>query len=642
VVDISQKDRTIRLKIVYYGPALGGKTTNLQVLHQKALWARRGEFISVNSMQDRTILCDLLPLRTGGFRGFDLKLQLLAVPGQRQYEATRRVVLKAADGVVFVANSASDRFPENARSYEEMGANLVAHQIDPHTIPLVFQYNKRDLPQIADFATLQQLNLRHVPALPAVATQGVGVLETFSAILCAVVSELGRRYRTMELPAGQTAETWTQQAVVGMFGRERFDAASEEPEAIELPDGTVRPLEGSVHRRVQVSTPEDRRPPAAASAAPTAPTAPAASAASATPSGGATEPDSLAASYAEASAELGFVVSDLREERDAASRRLEEMRQALELATDASVEDVDTQLRSIAQLLMRAGGASAAALRVVAEGAARTVVLPPLVGDAFSRTPWGQAHVEALHDLLEPLVEEATGSAELSQALRAGEPSYEAAVLVPLRSGEQPLALGLLYYDGHAVVPSRDTLGHLGYLAQELAGFFSAAATREAASALTRLRQLTRTSATAVFSLLARLPAGSAKRERLALADLLAPFRLPGITVRLPADGISVLGDAPLLRSAMAALVRLSENEALARGRAPDVTIQAILVDSVACISFSGGVRPSPSAARPESPDVLETELNLVRAIVAAHQGQLTQGQDAGQGRRLTLRLSVG
>jgi signal recognition particle receptor subunit beta len=112
VVDINQ-DRTIRIKIVYYGPALGGKTTSLRVLHERALWSRHGEFVSVNSMQDRTILCDLLPLRTGAFRGYDLKLQLLAVPGHAMCGATRRAVLKAADGVVLVANSASDRFHEN-------------------------------------------------------------------------------------------------------------------------------------------------------------------------------------------------------------------------------------------------------------------------------------------------------------------------------------------------------------------------------------------------------------------------------------------------------------------------------------------------------------------------------------------------
>ena len=626
MVDISQKDRTIRLKIVYYGPALGGKTTNLQVLHERALWARRGEFISVNSMQDRTILCDLLPLRTGGFRGFDLKLQLLAVPGQRAYEATRRVVLKAADGVVFVANSASDRIPENGRSFEEMGVNLVAHQIDPNTIPLVLQYNKRDLPQIADFDTLQrQLNLRHVPAFPAVATQGTGVLETFSAILCAVLSELGRRYRTMELPTGQSAEAWTQQAVTGMFGRERFDAGAEEPEAIELTDGTVRHVEGSAHRRVRVTTQEDTRAPAA-------------------PGAQERSPDSLAASYAEASAELGFVVSDLREERDAASRRLEEMRQALDLATDASgATDADAQLRSITQLLMRAGGASGATLRVTTGEAGRNVVLPPLATDPLSRTPWGEAHVEALHELSEPLVEEATESPELTQALRGGQPSYEAVVLVPLRAGDKQLALGLLYYDTHAVVPSRETLGHLSYLAQELAGSFAASAASEALSALARQRALTRASAAAVFSVLLRLPAGSAKRERLAVAELLAPFRLPGITILLPPpEGISVLGDAPLLRAAVASLVRLSENEALSRGWSPEVTIQVSLVEGVACLSFAGGGGPTRSVARPDGPELAEADLNLVRAVVAAHQGQLTQGQDPARGRRLTLRLSAG
>ena len=113
MVEMNQRDRTIKVKIVYYGPALGGKTTNLKVLHEKALWSRRGELISVNSRQDRTILCDLLPLKTGGFRGYDLRVQLLAVAGQAMYSATRRVVIKGADGIVFVANSATDRWQEN-------------------------------------------------------------------------------------------------------------------------------------------------------------------------------------------------------------------------------------------------------------------------------------------------------------------------------------------------------------------------------------------------------------------------------------------------------------------------------------------------------------------------------------------------
>ena len=90
MVDIQLRERTVKVKLVYYGPAVGGKTTNLKVLHERALGTRRGQFVSVNSTQDRTILCDLLPLRSGGFRGYDLKLQLVAVPGQAMYSTTRR------------------------------------------------------------------------------------------------------------------------------------------------------------------------------------------------------------------------------------------------------------------------------------------------------------------------------------------------------------------------------------------------------------------------------------------------------------------------------------------------------------------------------------------------------------------------
>ncbi len=638
MVDINQKDRAVRVKIVYYGPALGGKTTNLQVLHERALWARRGEFVSVNSMQDRTILCDLLPLRSGGFRGFDLKLQILAVPGQRAYEATRRVVLKAADGVVFVANSASDRVPENARSLEEMAANLVAHQIDPNTIPFVFQYNKRDLPQIADFDTLQRLlNARHVPAIQAVATQGTGVLETFSAILCAVVSDLGRRYRTMELPAGQSPESWTRQAVIGMFGREKLEAAGPSHDEIELADGSVRAVEGSVHRRVQVSTPDDARP----AAAPGAP-------GERSPG----SPEALAASYAEASAELGFVVSDLREERDAASRRLEEMRQALELASDpASRAGAEEQLLSMVRLLMQAGGASSAVLRVTGGPA---IALPSPAADALARTPWGRAHVAALDELTDPLVEEAGESKEMAQALQTGIPSYEAVVVVPLRAHERSRALALLYYELHAVVPSRETLGHLSYLAQQLADALEGAAGREAPPAAPppapredpgaslRLRLLRHASEGAVIALLARLPTSGVKRERVALAELLAPFRIPGIALRLPAESIFAIGDVALLRCAVAALVQICEQDALGRGQAPEVTIQVSLSEGGVWLGVGAEGPPVAGAAGQQNAERCEAEWNVVRAVVAAHQAQLTQAQGAAKGRRLTLRLSAG
>src|SRR5262249_1728156 len=169
MVELSQRDRTIKVKIVYYGPAVGGKTTNIQVLHQHALAARRGELVSINSAQDRTILFDLLPLKAAGFRGFDLKLQLLAVPGQAMYAATRRLVLKGADALVFVANSATDRWQENIQSFREMTQNLLNHQLDPASLPLVLQYNKRDLPDITPIDHMDRaLNARKVDAIPAV------------------------------------------------------------------------------------------------------------------------------------------------------------------------------------------------------------------------------------------------------------------------------------------------------------------------------------------------------------------------------------------------------------------------------------------------------------------------------------------
>ncbi len=219
MVELNHRDRTIKIKVVYYGPPVGGKTTNLQILHQHASGTRRGEMISINSAQDRTILFDLLPLKTPGFRGFDLRLQILAVPGQAMYAATRRLVLKGADSLVFVANSAVDRWEENIQSYREMTQNLLSHHLDPSTMPLVLQYNKRDLPQVMEPEIMDRaLNARRVDAIPAVAVRGEGVLETFGAILMRTVVDLARRYAILDIKEGTPAEKWTEQALVGMFG----------------------------------------------------------------------------------------------------------------------------------------------------------------------------------------------------------------------------------------------------------------------------------------------------------------------------------------------------------------------------------------------------------------------------------------
>ncbi len=120
MVEINHKERFLRVKVLYYGPAAGGKTTSLQVLHTAARPDRRQELVSVNTAQDRTILFDLLPLSTPAFRSYELRFQVVAVPGQRLYGATRKMLLKNADGIVFVANSATDRWMDNLQSLKEM------------------------------------------------------------------------------------------------------------------------------------------------------------------------------------------------------------------------------------------------------------------------------------------------------------------------------------------------------------------------------------------------------------------------------------------------------------------------------------------------------------------------------------------
>jgi signal recognition particle receptor subunit beta len=219
-VELRPRDRIVQLKFVYYGPAVCGKTTNLQMLHAAAITRHRGELITVNSQQERTILFDLLPLRGVGFHGFDVRFQLVAVPGQAPYAATRRLVMRGTDAVVFVANSAADRLEENCASYVEMCENLKAIGRDPETLPMVFQYNKRDLPEISSVEQLSlALNQRGVPELEAVAFRGDGVLETIGTLMASTMAELTTRYQSMALRGDETVQTWAWGAIQQVFGR---------------------------------------------------------------------------------------------------------------------------------------------------------------------------------------------------------------------------------------------------------------------------------------------------------------------------------------------------------------------------------------------------------------------------------------
>lgn len=183
-MQVNHKDRIIRAKIVYYGPALGGKTTNLEAIHRFTDPEQRSTLLSLKTEGDRTLFFDLLPFELGSLMGFRFGFKLYTVPGQIKYSATRKKVLEGADGVVFVADSRRSRTEDNTKSFGDLRNNLKANRIDPDVVPLVLQYNKQDLPDLMAVNELNaDLNSREVPAFTAVAIQGKGVLETLAAIL---------------------------------------------------------------------------------------------------------------------------------------------------------------------------------------------------------------------------------------------------------------------------------------------------------------------------------------------------------------------------------------------------------------------------------------------------------------------------
>ena len=200
---IDTRDRTLLLKLVYYGPAMGGKTTNLQTLHSMLDPARRPELLSLDTHGDRTLFFDLLPLELEDVGGFKLKVRLFTVPGQVHYNATRRIVLRDADAAIFVADSSPDRLDANGESMASLHGNLVANGLQPGTVPIILQANKRDVPHAATVAAVEaSLGLKalhehgravspHV--IPASALSGEGVFETFEQSLRAALAAAHQR-----------------------------------------------------------------------------------------------------------------------------------------------------------------------------------------------------------------------------------------------------------------------------------------------------------------------------------------------------------------------------------------------------------------------------------------------------------------
>jgi signal recognition particle receptor subunit beta len=188
---INYASREINCKIVYYGPGLGGKTTNLQYIYDSTAAQAKGKLISLATETDRTLFFDFLPLDLGTVRGFKTRFHLYTVPGQVFYDASRKLILKGVDGMVFVADSQRERMDANIESLFNLELNLKQHGYDLMKVPYVLQLNKRDLPNVVSAADLTaELRRKEEPVFEGVANRGVGVFDTLKAVAKQVLLEL--------------------------------------------------------------------------------------------------------------------------------------------------------------------------------------------------------------------------------------------------------------------------------------------------------------------------------------------------------------------------------------------------------------------------------------------------------------------
>ena len=191
---INYAAREINVKIVFYGSGLCGKTTNLQYIFEKSSPQQKGKLISLATETDRTLFFDFLPLDLGAVRGFKTRFHLYTVPGQVFYDASRKLILKGVDGVVFVADSQEARMDANEESLRNLEDNLTENGFDLKSVPYVLQFNKRDLPSAVLVDDMYRLlNFKGEPTFEAVATKGIGVFETLKAVAKQVLYELRSR-----------------------------------------------------------------------------------------------------------------------------------------------------------------------------------------------------------------------------------------------------------------------------------------------------------------------------------------------------------------------------------------------------------------------------------------------------------------
>ncbi len=202
MVQINFSLKEVNCKIVYYGPGLSGKTTNLEVVHQKAPGTSVGDLTSIATEGDRTLFFDFLPLNLGQVAGMKTKFQIYTVPGQVYYNSTRKLVLQGADGVVFVADSKRGKMNENIESLKNLEENLKEHGLDIANTPIILQYNKRDLPDIYSVEELEEaLNAWDAPHFEAVARDGQGVFPTLKRLAGMVLESLNENHAPRRSPS---------------------------------------------------------------------------------------------------------------------------------------------------------------------------------------------------------------------------------------------------------------------------------------------------------------------------------------------------------------------------------------------------------------------------------------------------------
>jgi hypothetical protein len=273
MVQINFANKEIQCKIVYYGPGMSGKTTNLEVVHKKAPTSAKGDLTSIATEGDRTLFFDFMPLDLGNIAGIKTKFQLYTVPGQVYYNSTRKLVLQGVDGIVFVADSQAEKSDENLEALENLRINLKEYGRDIESIPVVFQWNKRDLPTALPVEELnKRMNPMGAPTFEAVASTGEGVFPTLKALASLVLESINREKKRPAARAAAPAPAAA--APAGAPARPARPAPARPAPARPAPArpgaAAAQPAARAPAQRPQRSGPGARRPAAAPPAAATA------------------------------------------------------------------------------------------------------------------------------------------------------------------------------------------------------------------------------------------------------------------------------------------------------------------------------------------------------------------------------------